>query len=447
MPDNPIPEQYRTDFLFLLIGTNPLPNFVAATLLARNHSTIYLLHSNSADSPSTQQFATFLQTILKKHNPQLTIIPRGISESDGQKIAGQFRTILNDANIPPNSQVGLNYTGGTKPMAVHTYRELVATVRPYTVSFSYLDARKLALYFDDSGMAYGVANHVTLSLEDLAELHGYNLVPKPSKLLNLELALALRQVHQTKIGMQQWRRWLNPDLLDLPAEQVLPAVKTAYEEKKLLPDVQKMLNEAMALLHNHLPEREQFPHLGPVIDVFTTMCQGVPEATRVAQAMGVEKLPSLSKWFLGGWLEDIVLQAIQQNQARFAIQDSGLAAGVTVKPGAVLLSSIKTQPKPKDFELDVIVLVGYQLYVISCIARDKADGETKNHLFQAYVRARQLGGDEARVGLVCLADNPQAVQNEIEREWQTVGSLRVFGRADLADLAVSLRQWFTQAKG
>ncbi|MEI2698798.1 MAG: hypothetical protein V9E94_10785 [Microthrixaceae bacterium] len=447
MPDNPIPERYRTDFLFLLIGTNPLPNFVAATLLARDNSTIYLLHSNSADAPSTQQFATFLQAILKKHRPQLTIIPRGISEADGQMIPGQMRTILNDAAIPSDSQVGLNYTGGTKPMAVHTYRALVAGDRPYNVSFSYLDARKLALYFDDSGMAYGVANHVALSLEDLAGLHGYELLPKQSQPLPLELAQALRKVHQTKNGIQQWRRWLNPDLLDLPEEQVLAAMRTAYQERKLYADVQKMLNETMALLHNRLPEREQFPQLGPVIDVFATMCEGVPEATKVAQMMGVEKLSSLSKWFWGGWLEDIVLQAIQQNQERFAIQESGLAAGVTVKPGAVLLSSIKTQPKPKDFELDVIVLVGYQLFVISCIARDKADGETKNHLFQAYVRARQLGGDEARVGLVCLADNPQAVQNELEREWQTAGSLRVFGRSDLADLAGSLRQWFAPVKG
>lgn len=40
-------EPCKTDYLFLLVGTNPLPNYVAARLLARPKGKIYLLHSRT----------------------------------------------------------------------------------------------------------------------------------------------------------------------------------------------------------------------------------------------------------------------------------------------------------------------------------------------------------------------------------------------------------------
>jgi hypothetical protein len=34
--DNPIPEELRSDYLFLLVGSNPLPGWVAASFLLRS---------------------------------------------------------------------------------------------------------------------------------------------------------------------------------------------------------------------------------------------------------------------------------------------------------------------------------------------------------------------------------------------------------------------------
>ena len=45
MSDNPVPNQLRSEHLFLLIGTNPLPNWVAAKLLLRDSGKLYLIHS------------------------------------------------------------------------------------------------------------------------------------------------------------------------------------------------------------------------------------------------------------------------------------------------------------------------------------------------------------------------------------------------------------------
>jgi hypothetical protein len=40
-----IPENYKVDHLFLLVGENPLPNYVAARLLLNDKGTIYLVHT------------------------------------------------------------------------------------------------------------------------------------------------------------------------------------------------------------------------------------------------------------------------------------------------------------------------------------------------------------------------------------------------------------------
>jgi hypothetical protein len=95
-------------------------------------------------------------------------------------------------------------------------------------------------------------------------------------------------------------------------------------------------------------------------------------------------------------------------------------------------------------QLDVAAIRGYQLFALSCTTSDKAE-RSKEHLLEAYVRARQMGGDEARVGLVCCYCDPAALQQEIEETWFTEGRVRVFGQRDLVNLPTLLQNWFETA--
>ena len=91
MTDFPIPEEYRSDFLFLLVGTNPLPNYVAARLLAQPDATVYVLHSDGEGSPSTKPIAQQLETCLYEIRPDLDIKVRGISETNNIRIKKRGR--------------------------------------------------------------------------------------------------------------------------------------------------------------------------------------------------------------------------------------------------------------------------------------------------------------------------------------------------------------------
>src|SRR5450759_2043811 len=133
---------YRVNHLILLVGGNPLPNWVAARLLLKDSSEaqgqprkIWLLHSDGSDGePSTKEIAQRLKKLLCKHlfpqiedcgasNQETTpegIVLVGIPSADKIGIENHLPQIIQ--GLKGHSRIGLNYTGGTKPMAVHVYR-------------------------------------------------------------------------------------------------------------------------------------------------------------------------------------------------------------------------------------------------------------------------------------------------------------------------------------
>lgn len=405
MLENPIPNAYHSDHLFLLIGTNPLPNYVAAMLLTHETSTIYLLHSDGTSGISTKPFATFLQDVLKTQKPGVTIIPRGIHDTNGTLIERQLQTILNDANLPISIKVGLNYTGGTKAMSVHTYRFLAAQL-PQT-TFSYLDAHKLTLHIDGVA-AYPVGHSLTVSLSELAALHGYELGSLRQESQHKVLVQALAQVHTSSQEYQQWKKWLN---------------------KQPLTD---------------LPEMTDAPALRRIRQAMDTLCGGQATPELFVEKMGFpgRKLESCRKWFMGTWLEELALDAIASNAAALDLRHYGIG----LHPMPKQIDDKGAWPR-KEFDLDVAVLYGYQLFVVSCIRSQDEEGETKRHLFEAYLRAKQLGGDEAKVALLSLVDHPIRVETEIQREWLAAGQIRVFGRNDLLSLTTTFHAWLQKPGG
>lgn len=112
-------------------------------------------------------------------------------------------------------------------------------------------------------------------------------------------------------------------------------------------------------------------------------------------------------------------------------------------------------------EFDVGFLRGYQLFFLSCSVtnpepmkedgtlnekRRKANrGKAKAKLLEAFVRAKQLGGDEASVALVCLFDGTQSKKLEQELQ-QTLGGgrVKVFGRKHLLKLSKHLECWIKE---
>jgi len=387
----------KTDHLFLLIGANPLPNYVAGMLMTKDNATIYLLCSPGAGS--TAKIAERLKAVLRHAKPTLRdddVRIREIDENDSNLINQTALTLLEGLD----GSVGLNYTGGTKPMALHVYRAIQEKEFEETV-YSYLDARKLKMFIDarcgNPPQSFYVGNAIELSLENLFALHGYELkTPRPT-INQPKFCAALAQVHVTPEGFAEWREYLGTPL-------------------------------------DPLPTIERYPHLAPVVRAIVALCGGaMPTSDLVARAFGFGVIASCAKFFAGGWLEEYTFNAISQ-----------IAGDLSIKHCKMGVEAYKPGKKDREFEIDVAAMLGYQLFAISCMATDQKD-KAKEHLFEIYVRARQLGGDEARLGLVCCVENPQKLQEEIEYQWDAKDKVRVFGAPELMCLAEHLRDWFVKA--
>lgn len=381
---------YQTDILFLLVGSNPLPNYVATHLLAKD--TVVLLHSTK-----TTRVAERLARQLRKERQDLAVHFYTIPESDGPIIASEVEKAVR--SFPAGKTAGLNYTGGTKPMAVYSYRSLFQ-MSPRTV-FSYLDARTLSMVIDPGSgpvQRIPVGRQISMTLEQIASLHGYEIKESRKSPRNKLIAAAIADVHLAPDGMQQWRNWLN-----------------TWSSGASLPDMNR------------------FPALTPVIQAFAHVCWGSATESGVAAALGFQRLNQCGKYFVGGWLEDYVIEALTQVNQQLQLDDYACEM------------KLKAAKRP-DFELDAALTIGYQLFAISCIVSEEK-GKAKEHLLEIFVRAGQLGGDEARFAAVTFCDdrNVGALHSEVTEAWDAAGKIRVFGRRHIRDLSTHLLQWFREA--
>ena len=189
-----IPNEYQVDHLFLLVGTNPLPNWVAAQILVRpEHGRLYLVHSSA-----TAPIALRLREPLSALQPELI----QVDPTDARSIA---RTVESHVR-PLTGSIGLHYTGGTKAMAVHAYRAMEKTLagRSPTAVYSYLDAGTFELRVDPD-LHEKVLMDVRPTLDQLAALHGARFqkgTPKREKDLHLRKTAAALAASG---GLDVWR--------------------------------------------------------------------------------------------------------------------------------------------------------------------------------------------------------------------------------------------------
>src|SRR5262249_49420419 len=143
------------DDLFLLIGTNTLPNWVAAQLLVKPKGAVHLVYTSGV-----RKHAERLKRILdeeqgsKPEADRIKIEWFETAEADARKIFDDVRRHAEGLERCERV-IGLNYTGGTKMMSVHAHRAM--SDLGLTASLSYLDARSLRMKFDSNGGEYDVS--------------------------------------------------------------------------------------------------------------------------------------------------------------------------------------------------------------------------------------------------------------------------------------------------
>jgi hypothetical protein len=439
-------DKHKVDHLFLLIGENPLPNYVAAKTLLVEGGKPYLVFTEHTQKPAER-----LKDVLDLDLSDKQMWSLDNNESNAAEIKKKIREIVEiiqeDLDNVQKKKFGLNYTGGTKAMAVHAYQALLQPrlkeptykLNPEPI-FSYLDSRNLKMLIDQSTNPVPLdipKEQLNFSLEKLFKLHGFTL-SKPPK-----TNVTLRELVETIVNHKpEWQTWCSK-VLRLEARKKielgevknannavekifeLGGWKNATELRNLSLSIQELPEEITDVLkENHL-----------VDDNGCLSIQRIEQASIIPKPKKSNEYPEdICTWLEGVWLEDYVLRQLEKikNKNDGLIDAFGMSFDFDKKSNIA------------EFEFDVAFLRGYQLFAISCTT-DSKPGLCKLKLFEAYRRAKQLGGDEARVALVCFccAGNTKKVQNDFMAQVNDP-KVKVFGINDIASISEGLTTWIQE---
>lgn len=413
-------DKYKVDHLFLLIGENPLPNYVAAKLLLNENGIAYLVHT--AD---TVEQAKRLQNILSSEGNGLKVELRSLNdyESDAYYIQKEIGEKLKSIT---SGKIGLNYTGGTKAMSTHAYRTLFYEEIPdrtykqrADIIFSYLDPRRLEMCIDreDNERIRLKIKPDTLSIKlvEIFQLHGLELKKKPTQQAQLpKLATELANIFKEETKSKQWFDWL----YNVFREQAYQQKSNGKGDWKSNTSLMEVLTPLGKLPPEIIAGFEQ-----------ESFVKNDDISLQQIQKTGLFKdIKQFCKWIDGVWLEHYVLEQVQNIAEKQLIRDYGMDFEIPLQG--------------TQFQFDIAFTRGYQIFAISCTT--SSDRKLcKSKLFEAYLRARQMGGDEARVALICCFNEPDTLKAEILASTNDK-KIAVFGREHLTNLSEEIANWITQ---
>ncbi len=426
--------RYQTKFLFLLIGENPLPNYVAVKLLLTAGGTVYLISSNKTNySKGTADQSNRLRELLAAQN----VVVQQIFLDDATN-AYQIQVEIEKRLIHLDGSIGLHYSGGTKPMAIHAYRTLLSSENDSAAPrvFSYLDSQHIRLCIDqpndDTVYLPVTPQHLSVDLKSIFCLYR-DLSSQQLKFDNQPkltiLAKALAMVTAEEATAQQWFNWFIDDFSQGGGDGSDESKDKAARKPKKNGRNWKPKSALKELVFS----TETLPVI--LLDAFKTagFLNAANELSLASYAEGgyFREPEKFCEWLDGLWLEHYVLQAVASLSKKFPSVDCGMNFGFGLKG------------TKNGFEFDVAFTYGYQLFAISCTTYGDLSGQRggcKLKLLEAYIRAQQMGGTEARVALVCLADDPDSLRSELA-EFVGKSKVRVFGREHLLTLDTELERW------
>lgn len=367
------------DTLILLIGANPLPNYVAASTL--KPSKIVMLYTRE-----TKPVMERLTRLIKKKIDPVIVEACHVRRSSVREVREAVSRYATEGTY-------LNYTGGTKIMAAQArmaFGEAFRSMGGDDCFSLYVDEERSCILFDNGHEVRVHEEEIGLSLEDLAELHDIKANPTalPPDGPTFDDVLAVLRVEVDKPG----------------------TIASRLNEWGHSFDRIKTVKGALSC-----------PLRVDTLGVSLSVAQ-VPGADWTNARFKVwKKFISDNAW-LELWVACLVRQA------------TGLVPHWSV--------NCEIQPLRRPFEIDVALVRGCRLYVISCTTSSEV-GLCKSKLFEVGHRARQMGGDLARAALVTFLDGCEPngqrrinmVQQDVESAWEQPNKPKVFGLADV-------REWF-----
>ncbi len=422
--------------LIVTVGTNPLPSFVVSDYFCRIDNLaidrVYLIHSdeeNMSSHSSTRKQAEAVRHLLERRLGRRICFLVPLKRISGSEIRDSLENFFRTEDI--HGPVHLNYTGGTKAMAVQI-SSFIKDKFKTDVTASYLDARECRVKYDDKAIASqeDVRSKIYLSICDLLELHGYSKIDQPEMGNFPGVMHAIKELIE-KGHIEKLINLGNKFVPTLYQEEgkTRPIEKPGRFKKRLEELGQDKVRQMFSSLSQEaIDALNSFPQEKCLLEEGTQIW--LP-GTEVTNDQYKARTNHTVEFLKGKWLEELVAEKIieyaEKNQLQY---------GFNLKA--------KRENLP-DFELDAFLIKGYQLLAIS-VTTSPARHLCKSKGFEVIHRSRQIGGDESRSILVTLMEQTAArdLQAELRVEsGSSSDSFVVLDRSNYKDIGNYIDRLFS----
>jgi len=443
----------RCKNLILIVGSNPLPNYITTMMLKpQNVFLIYSEATNKVKNSLKNSLSAAIQNINIDTSAKISSDVRNINDVFEHQI---INVIKNDLQVSH-----LNYTGGTKQMASHilklwySYFDDPAEASKRT---SYLDDTKELLVFDNNET---LKINVSLDFQVLSTLHSINdIKPRtyPNRIPPVDY-LNQDSLHNL-IGLRFITKPdSKPEINRNLKAQMDSFFNTPNYENNKKKKKNRLKQDEIDKQYAEIVKKELTGFIGcfgdqPQLNFGNTNAFSVLNWVTTGEYIH-------GKW-IENWVADLVMRSLgvqnanlkRINGAYHFTDDSDMNCIIGV--GCDSSNESKGPKKFKrKFEADILIIRGHRLYYISC-TRSSHVPTCKGKLFEAIVRSRQIGGDLARCALLSTLPpggdkdwGVEAIKADVIDGWDPPNHPIVFGTEDLYNWENgqfrSLNEWFSK---
>lgn len=369
----------KADHLFLIIGTNPFPNLLAAELRAKAGGKITLFFTKR-----TEEIAKSIKDIINEKFEnnikikQIKISNNYINENNREKFKENFEKALEENN----NIIELNYTGGTKEMCVeahHILKEIAGENLQREIFASYIDGEKEIIIIEkmlqkEEKIIIKKLNELeenfTITVKNIVKIYGIKQAENSDalKCLNLELSLKIYELFKKNDLNKREKIIENINIFYKNLGKIIKSFdQKTFDEKysKNQEKVDKVFDELENSLNIKLKKDYTTVHL-----------------------------------LIGNWLEDYLRFFLKKLTEDKVIYDYD----ISVSQGS-------------DLEVDGCAIRKYKFFGISTTGVDYEEGAL-HKLYEIKNRALQLGGREAGVCFICLYKDSEYLINKTKYYWE-----------------------------
>lgn len=429
--------------IVLIVGTNPLPNYVVTWYYLKKFDSIKRIHliyseDNKKSSQSgTKEFANSLEKCLKNNlllnkskdikpdNDLIEFIPHSIKNvSNPESITEGLNNLIN--YVDKNIFIHLDYTCGTKAMSVHIYN-LILNSSASQKTFSYLDARSNKIFVQQNNKTLNIyidiLKNVSINLRDMLDLHCFDIHNNAKETDKYSESIKIISEYIEQNQLFDFIKFSDKLRIEIIEKYDIFSKK---HKKNYLKFLQEQ-NEKSDIIKD-FEKYEDF--IRSIPNEFSIIKPEVKDKIELKNPESLDKkvfkhtILKSYKFIDGLWLEQYIFNLLNDYFSNKNDNDIKLETNWEFKK--------QNWSSEINFELDICIINGYQLFGISCTTSYQKN-ICKGKGFEIIHRARQIGGDESKSILItCMnEDNTEKVSEELKYETGNLKNILVLGIEDL----------------